>query len=69
MYKGKIDVFKGVNNTNADPKSIERYGWSRWNPPDSGLGTGLPEFGWGNSSEANNDERYMSSTGEVEDGL
>lgn len=69
VYKGKIDVFKGVNGTNADPSSIERYGFKRWNPPDSGLGNGLPEFGWGNSTEANNDERYMSSTGDVEDGL
>lgn len=73
VYKGKIDVFKGVNNTDANPKDLERYGWSRWNPPDSGLGLGLPEYGYGNSSEADNDERYMSSKAldeqEVEDGL
>jgi arylsulfatase A-like enzyme len=73
VYKGKIDVFKGPNSTIATPADMEKYGFKRWNPPDSGLGNGLGEFGGGTAPDAGNDLRYMSSRAanesEVADGL
>ena len=61
VYKGKIDAFKGPNSTIAKPFEMEKYGFGRWNPPDSGLGNGVPEFGGCTAPEAGNDDRYMRS--------
>lgn len=61
VYKGKIDVFKGPNSTEATPEMMKQYGFDRWNPPDSGLGNGLGELGGGTAPGANTDDRYMNS--------
>ena len=69
VYKGKAHFSKAANpNGTFAPDDLSKYGFQRWNPPDSGDSSGFVEFGGGTAVGANNDERYMTSEGPVEDG-
>src|SRR5690348_18511186 len=47
VYKGKWHCSKPAEKENAKPSDLERYGWTRWNPPDAGANQTVPEAGGG----------------------
>jgi arylsulfatase A-like enzyme len=65
IYKGKWHCSKPAEKENAKPSDLERYGWTRWNPPDAGANQSVPEAGGG---FIDNDGRFMESTGSPEAG-
>ena len=65
VYKGKWHCSKPAEKENAKPSDLERYGWTRWNPPDAGANQSVPEAGGG---FIDNDGRFMESTGSPESG-
>jgi choline-sulfatase len=65
VYKGKWHCSKPAEKENAQPSDLERYGWTRWNPPDAGANQSVPEAGGG---FVDNDGRFMESTGSPEAG-
>lgn len=65
VYKGKWHCSKPAQKEDAQPSDLERYGFSRWNPPDAGANQSVPEAGGGN---VDNDGRFMESTGSPEAG-
>ena len=65
VYKGKWHCSKPAEKENAKPSDLERYGWTRWNPPDAGANQSVPEAGGG---FVDNDGRFMESTGSPEAG-
>ena len=65
VYKGKWHCSKPAEKENAQPSDLERYGFTRWNPPDAGANQTVPEAGGGN---IDNDGRFIESTGSVEAG-
>jgi arylsulfatase A-like enzyme len=65
VYKGKWHCSKPAEKENAKPSDLERYGWTRWNPPDAGANQTVPEAGGG---FIDNDGRFMESTGSPEAG-
>ena len=65
IYKGKWHCSKPAEKENAKPSDLERYGWTRWNPPDAGANQTVPEAGGG---FVDNDGRFMESTGSPESG-
>jgi choline-sulfatase len=70
VYKGKWHCSKpaeedeGVENPEATPADLERYGFDRWDPPDAGANQSIPEAGGG---VTNNDGRIIESKGSVKD--
>ena len=60
IYKGKWHCSKPAEKENAKPSDLERYGFTRWNPPDAGANQTVPEAGGG---FIDNDGRFMESTG------
>ena len=65
VYKGKWHCSKPAEKENAKPSDLERYGFTRWNPPDAGANQSVPEAGGG---FVDNDGRFMESTGSPEAG-
>ncbi|HKF82912.1 MAG TPA: sulfatase-like hydrolase/transferase [Solirubrobacterales bacterium] len=65
VYKGKWHCSKPAEKENAQPSDLERYGWTRWNPPDAGANQSVPEAGGG---FVDNDGRFIESTGSPEAG-
>jgi arylsulfatase A-like enzyme len=65
IYKGKWHCSKPAQKENAQPSDLERYGFSRWNPPDAGANQSVPEAGGG---FIDNDGRFIESVGSPEAG-
>jgi len=65
IYKGKWHCSKPAEKENAKPSDLERYGFSRWNPPDAGANQTVPEAGGG---FIDNDGRFIESVGSPEAG-
>jgi arylsulfatase A-like enzyme len=65
IYKGKWHCSKPAEKENAKPSDLERYGFTRWNPPDAGANQSVPEAGGG---FIDNDGRFMESVGSPEAG-
>ncbi len=65
IYKGKWHCSKPAQKENAQPSDLERYGFTRWNPPDAGANQTVPEAGGG---FVDNDGRFIESTGSPEAG-
>lgn len=61
VYKGKWHCSKPPPGAEATPAELEKYGFSRWNPPDAGADQSVPEAGGG---FVDNDGRFIDSTGE-----
>jgi arylsulfatase A-like enzyme len=61
VYKGKWHCSKPLKKGEAEPADLERYGFSRWNPPDAGANQSVPEAGGG---FVDNDGRFMESVGD-----
>jgi choline-sulfatase len=61
IYKGKWHCSKPAQKENAVPADLERYGFSRWNPPDAGANQSVPEAGGG---YVDNDGRFVESVGD-----
>jgi arylsulfatase A-like enzyme len=64
IYKGKWHCSKPAKKEDAVPADLEKYGFSRWNPPDAGANQSVPEAGGG---FIDNDGRFIDSTGEGAD--
>ncbi len=65
VYKGKWHCSKPAQKENAVPADLEKYGFTRWNPPDAGANQSVPEAGGG---FVDNDGRFVDSTGTPESG-
>jgi arylsulfatase A-like enzyme len=65
VYKGKWHCSKPEPEKSAMPSDLEKYGFTRWNPPDAGANQSVPEAGGG---FIDNDGRFMESTGSPESG-
>jgi choline-sulfatase len=64
VYKGKWHCSKPAGATFV-PADLEKYGFSRWDPPDAGANQDMDQEGGGT---VDNDGRYMNDTGDVQDG-
>ncbi len=64
VYKGKWHCSKPAGKE-AVPADLEKYGFTRWNPPDAGANQSVPEAGGG---FVDNDGRFMTSIGSPESG-
>lgn len=64
VYKGKWHCSKPAGE-NFVPADLQKYGFSRWNPPDAGANQDLSEAGGGS---VNNDGRFMNCVGDVDAG-
>lgn len=65
VYKGKWHCSKPAQKEHAVPADLEKYGFTRWNPPDAGANQSVPEAGGG---FIDNDGRFVDSTGTPESG-
>jgi arylsulfatase A-like enzyme len=65
IYKGKWHCSKPAKKEDAQPSDLERYGFTRWNPPDAGANQSVPEAGGG---FIDNDGRFIESVGSPEAG-
>jgi arylsulfatase A-like enzyme len=65
VYKGKWHCSKPAEKEHAVPADLEKYGFSRWNPPDAGANQEVSEAGGG---KVNNDGRFMESVGNTSEG-
>jgi choline-sulfatase len=66
VYKGKWHLSKYLPpRQDWEPVDVEKYGFSRWNPPDAGANQTIPEAGGG---EPDNDGRFMNSVANEEEG-
>jgi choline-sulfatase len=60
VYKGKWHCSKPTKKGDPTPADLERFGFSRWDPPDAGANQEVSEAGGGNPD---NDGRIMNSVG------
>ncbi len=65
VYKGKFHCVKPANGSTWVPSDVNKYGFTRWDPPDAGADQSIPEEGGGNYD---NDGRFMNSQGTPEAG-
>jgi len=65
VYKGKFHCNKPANGTDWVPEDVNKYGFTRWNPPDAGADQSIPEEGGG---LYDNDGRFMNSVGTAQAG-
>jgi choline-sulfatase len=65
VYKGKFHCTKPPGNQDFKPSDLDKYGFSRWNPPDAGANQSAPEEGGG---IYDNDGRFINSQGTPEAG-
>jgi choline-sulfatase len=63
VYKGKFHCNKAAaGDNNWVPEDVNKYGFTRWDPPDAGANQDVSEAGGGN---VNNDGRFMNAQGEA----
>ncbi len=60
VYKGKFHCNKPANGSTWVPQDVNRYGFTRWDPPDAGANQSIPEEGGG---IYDNDGRFMNERG------
>ena len=60
VYKGKFHCNKPANGSTWVPQDVNKYGFTRWNPPDAGADQSIPEEGGG---IYDNDGRFINSQG------
>ena len=60
VYKGKFHCNKPANGSTWVPADVNRYGFTRWDPPDAGANQTIPEEGGGIND---NDGRFMNAQG------
>ena len=65
VYKGKFHCNKPANGSDWVPEDVNKYGFTRWNPPDAGADQSIPEEGGG---LYDNDGRFMNSEGTPDSG-
>src|SRR3984957_17405278 len=65
VYKGKFHCNKPANGKDWMPEDVNKYGFTRWDPPDAGADQSIPEEGGG---LYDNDGRFMNSEGTPEAG-
>jgi arylsulfatase A-like enzyme len=65
VYKGKFHCNKPADGSTWVPNDVNKYGFTRWDPPDAGADQSLPEEGGG---IYDNDGRFMNSEGTPETG-
>ncbi len=65
VYKGKFHCNKPANGSTWVPSDVNKYGFTRWDPPDAGADQSIPEEGGG---IYDNDGRFMNSRGTPEAG-
>jgi arylsulfatase A-like enzyme len=65
VYKGKFHCNKPASGTSWVPEDVNKYGFTRWDPPDAGANQSVPEEGGG---VYDNDGRFMNSQGTPEAG-
>ncbi len=65
VYKGKFHCNKPANGSDWVPSDVNKYGFTRWDPPDAGANQSIPEEGGG---IYDNDGRFMNSVGTPEAG-
>jgi arylsulfatase A-like enzyme len=65
VYKGKFHCDKPANGSTWVPEDVNKYGFTRWDPPDAGADQSIPEEGGG---IYDNDGRFMNSRGTPEAG-
>ena len=65
VYKGKFHCNKPANGSTWVPSDVNKYGFTRWDPPDAGADQSLPEEGGG---VYDNDGRFMNSLGTPQEG-
>jgi arylsulfatase A-like enzyme len=65
VYKGKFHCNKPANGITWVPEDVNKYGFTRWDPPDAGADQTIPEEGGG---IFDNDGRFMNSEGTPEAG-
>jgi choline-sulfatase len=65
VYKGKFHCNKPADGSTWVPHDVNKYGFTRWDPPDAGADQSLPEEGGG---VYDNDGRFMNSEGTPEAG-
>src|SRR4249920_2111265 len=65
VYKGKFHCNKPANGSEWVPEDVNKYGFTRWDPPDAGADQSIPEEGGGSYD---NDGRFMNSEGTPEAG-
>src|SRR5260370_36366512 len=65
VYKGKFHCNKPADGSTWVPNDVNKYGFTRWDPPDAGADQSLPEEGGG---IYDNDDRFMNSVGTTETG-
>jgi arylsulfatase A-like enzyme len=67
VYKGKFHCNKAAaGDNNWVPQDVNKYGFTRWDPPDAGANQDISEAGGGN---VNNDGRFMNSQGDAAAGF
>jgi arylsulfatase A-like enzyme len=65
VYKGKFHCNKPAAGSDWVPEDVNKYGFTRWDPPDAGADQSIPEEGGG---LYDNDGRFMNSEGTTEAG-
>ena len=65
VYKGKFHCNKPAAGSDWIPEDVNKYGFTRWNPPDAGADQSIPEEGGG---IYDNDGRFMNSEGTAQAG-
>lgn len=65
VYKGKFHCVKPANGSTWEPSDVNRYGFTRWDPPDAGANQTVPEEGGG---YYDNDGRFITDQGTPEAG-
>ena len=65
VYKGKFHCTKPGNGSTWEPKDVNQYGFTRWDPPDAGANQSVSEEGGG---IYDSDGRFMNSKGTPEAG-
>jgi choline-sulfatase len=65
VYKGKFHCNKPADGSTWVPDDVNKYGFTRWDPPDAGADQSIPEEGGG---YYDNDGRFMNSEGTPETG-
>jgi len=65
VYKGKFHCTKPGNGSTWEPKDVNQYGFTRWDPPDAGANQSVSEEGGG---IYDSDGRFINSQGTAEAG-
>ncbi|HZO79726.1 MAG TPA: sulfatase-like hydrolase/transferase [Solirubrobacteraceae bacterium] len=63
VYKGKFHCVKQTDNQGWVPSDVNQYGFTRWDPPDAGADTTLPQAGGPPGGPYDNDGRFMHDNG------